>query len=750
VAVEEEDKSPPEASVLPRAKSCSDFYSITRARAAKPSARKQQKSKKTSRSWEALLVPDSVSSRVPHDNAPRVKGECDSAILKSSQQEWLLYQEQLALAERHLASLVSDTDSALRILSTLASSFRAVDTQTSSFRARCEGLITEQRRLERLADDVGTDLHYYAYLEGATRRLNGPGAGRLVDDLEFSEMLRNLDACVEFMNKHPEYRDAESYLARYQALLTKALRLLEIGFSARLDKVSSELAKQIAGAKSEATQHALAYGRFQDSMLDSYSLIPNVKKTCRRVYDASGARLPAATLQSPEPYANTVGNMFQTYLGVRDRDLRPVLQREVEFFKTQAKGANVETATRNYLKQGFERAASESDLFIRIFGVEPLWSQDPESAYAATKTPNLALIHPGSVVPLATHVQAVLQGAELQNICSIVGSLSNEYLSSEYEDEDETPLVRQCRQFAVRLLAEHLWNFTDAAFEAEITKTITKGAASPEALKMVPVTNGVASSNAYPLVKKALELLTMFDQAMPKERTQKNSPVVFKIVRETIQVLQRAEQKIKSSRGIETDADLFMVKNLLILKNELVSLEIGDIRTAQESSLSAPSMAHFSEIWDATLTPTKWIPGIFSIGGGIGSMIGSGASALWSSRGSASGASSGITAKTLTVEDMSEQIDELLRQHIYAFTRRWGERVGEIRERKGSTASGAGSGPVLSGGRSVAKAERELEGLLATTFGSNSEVVARLKEAIDMHAQTAGEPNPEKGAVRRY
>jgi len=112
------------------------------------------------------------------------------------------YQDQLALAERHLTSLVSDADSALGLLSTLASSFRAVNAQTSSFRVRCEDLISEQHRLKRLANDVGTDLHYYAYLEGAMRRLNSPGAGKLVEDVEFSGILGNLDACVEFMTKH--------------------------------------------------------------------------------------------------------------------------------------------------------------------------------------------------------------------------------------------------------------------------------------------------------------------------------------------------------------------------------------------------------------------------------------------------------------------------------------------------------------------------------------------------------------------
>ena len=106
------------------------------------------------------------------------------------------------MTERHLGTLVDDANSALKVLESLCQSFRAVEEQTSSFKAQCDDLITEQERLQRLADEVGTDLHYYAYLDNVTRRLNAPGAGRLVDGDAFGEVLTNLDSCIEFMTKN--------------------------------------------------------------------------------------------------------------------------------------------------------------------------------------------------------------------------------------------------------------------------------------------------------------------------------------------------------------------------------------------------------------------------------------------------------------------------------------------------------------------------------------------------------------------
>jgi hypothetical protein len=113
-----------------------------------------------------------------------------------------LYRDQLALSERHVDNLLKGTSSALDILANLSDSFKAVEAQTTSFRAQCEDLVEEQKRLKTLADEVGTDLQYYGYLEPITRRLNAPGASRVIGDDSFAEILDNLDACIEFMRSH--------------------------------------------------------------------------------------------------------------------------------------------------------------------------------------------------------------------------------------------------------------------------------------------------------------------------------------------------------------------------------------------------------------------------------------------------------------------------------------------------------------------------------------------------------------------
>ncbi|KAG6014081.1 hypothetical protein E4U43_006955 [Claviceps pusilla] len=703
--------SPPEPTLVRRAASYSDFYHVVRAQLVKDGQlRRKKKPGKKNTSWEALEL-QTEKSHNPTPRSPAIRdAEDDDELLKDAQQEYMLYADQLSMTDRHLDGLIDDANATLTLLNTLSDSFQSVDTQTSTFQAQCEDLLDERKRLEKLADDVGTDLYFYVYLDTATRRLNAPGASRLVDDDEFGEMIENLNSCVEFMANHDTYRERDSYLARYNALLTKALHLLDHGFSTRLDKWSGDIARQLAATTSDSARHALTYGRFAEMVTDSYSLLPNIKKVVRHVYDQYGR--PLGPSSGSSVYSVSATNMFRTYLTIRDRDLKVITQHDLEEYQKAVKSVSLETATRNYVKQSFEKMYNEDALFFKIFGIEPTWSTAPNSAFQALKSINTTMVHPGHIAPLGNNIQNVLQSAKLESICTVVGWLANEYSIADH-DEDESYSTRKYREYSARLLVDHLWPLTDAAFEAEIAKSITKAVVQDVDLKIGPVVDGVASSNAYSLVKKAIDLLSKFDQAMPKERSSRNSSVVFKIIRETIQVLQKAESRIRHLKTA-ADPDLFMVKNLLIVKNELVSLEIGDIRSHPQA------MQHFGQIWD-TLSPTNWLSFFANILGG----------SLWS-RGAPS-----VTAKTLTEEDMSEQLDELLRQSIYSFTNRWATLMNDSQNRK-------------VGVKPIAKVEAELESILETAFSNQPEVISKLKEAIQLNAQAQTNAKDEKRGAKRY
>src|SRR5690606_23800082 len=105
------------------------------------------------------------SSNADNKLSHQAKSDLDEGVLLDmSQDEFQLYRDQLALAERHLDNLVKDTSRALDLLANLSASFKAVETQTITFQTQGEDVLIEQERLKELEGEEGTDLRYYSDL----------------------------------------------------------------------------------------------------------------------------------------------------------------------------------------------------------------------------------------------------------------------------------------------------------------------------------------------------------------------------------------------------------------------------------------------------------------------------------------------------------------------------------------------------------------------------------------------------------
>ncbi|KAL9633599.1 MAG: hypothetical protein Q9164_004602 [Protoblastenia rupestris] len=193
---------PPQATLKRRAQSYTDFHHAVRAVLSRNEKSKDNTVK--GRKSEEYRVEASEGKESIHDDLGFADWYRDSekALLESSHDEYTEYQKQLAISESHLDGLLSDTSSTLNLLDTLTKNFKAVEAQTTAFQKQCEGLLQEQKRIEKLADDLDHNLNYYNYLEPVTRRLNAPGAGSFVRSKEFSEMLARIDECLEYMAAH--------------------------------------------------------------------------------------------------------------------------------------------------------------------------------------------------------------------------------------------------------------------------------------------------------------------------------------------------------------------------------------------------------------------------------------------------------------------------------------------------------------------------------------------------------------------
>lgn len=112
------------------------------------------------------------------------------------------YHEQLIASQSHINTLLENVSSTITLLSSITNSFESVKVQTSAFQDQSQDILTEEQHASKLADDISENLRFYDYLDPISRKLNAPGAGTLVREMEFAETLSNLDRCLEYMEAH--------------------------------------------------------------------------------------------------------------------------------------------------------------------------------------------------------------------------------------------------------------------------------------------------------------------------------------------------------------------------------------------------------------------------------------------------------------------------------------------------------------------------------------------------------------------
>ncbi|KMU85219.1 conserved oligomeric Golgi complex component 3 [Coccidioides immitis H538.4] len=156
-------------------------------------------------------LPSSEKGVVENGEPKEIKNELEFAqwydtagaeLLEFTYEKYQSCLDELEMTTAHLDSLLRDSSSTLDLLSSLSRSFKSVEAQTTAFQQQCEGLLAAEQRSAKLADDIQENLQYYDYLDPASRKLNAPGAGNSVRRKDFSDMLRRLDECLDYMQAH--------------------------------------------------------------------------------------------------------------------------------------------------------------------------------------------------------------------------------------------------------------------------------------------------------------------------------------------------------------------------------------------------------------------------------------------------------------------------------------------------------------------------------------------------------------------
>ncbi|OKL60595.1 hypothetical protein UA08_04046 [Talaromyces atroroseus] len=523
--------------------------------------------------------------------------DVEEDLLDASHEAYQSCLHELEISRAHLDSLLADTSSTLAALSSLSKSFQAVDLQTSTFQKQCEGLLTTQTKNTRLADDIRDNLAYYDFLDPASRKLNAPGAGKIVRDREFSEMLRKLDECLDYMESHPEQKEAETYRSRYRLLLTRALTLIRGHFVAALRETSSGVSKRIADKQlNDTTMSALLYAKFRIGAAEMKQIGLEIQKR---------AVPPVDPEQGTEAeYQSLMNELHTSFAATRSKLIIPLARKKLTSI-TQAPSTSKDLVAFARAGIGYIRGVclDEFELWGEWFHgqaglydflesiCEPLYDHLRPRIIHETNLIKLcqlctllqtrylsdleeeAEFNDPNQLDFSVLIQPALADAQTRLVFQVQGILRNEIerYRPKPEDLDYPSRMRQMSLSMGAPLSGRKGSRNDAILPK--TPTVVDEEVDPQATEkdaLWDIDTQATFQSWYPTLRKAIWLLSRIYRLV-------NSTIfddlAHQIVHQTTFSLHHASTQI-SNKYSTTDGQLFLIKHLLILKQQIVAFDI--------------------------------------------------------------------------------------------------------------------------------------------------------------------------------
>ncbi|KAJ5093048.1 hypothetical protein N7456_008909 [Penicillium angulare] len=517
--------------------------------------------------------------------------EVKDDLVEESYDQYQTCLDELQQSKEHIDEILTNTLTLLDDLSSISESFKSVESQTSNFEKQCEGLLTAQERDTKLANGIQNNLHYYDFLDPASRRLNAPGAGNTVRDREFSDMLRRLDVCLDYMETHPEQKESEVYRSRYRLLLTRALTLIRGNFVASLKDIYQNVSKKVSDQSlNDTALSALLYAKFRVGAPELKQIGVEIQKR---------AVPPLNPDQNNEAeYQSLMNELHSNYAATRARLIVPLVRKKLgEITQTPSSSKDLVSFARASISYIRGVCLDEYDLWREWFHgqgglydfletiCEPLYDHlrpriihetdivnlcqlctllqtryfmDPEDEPEPTDTNQL---------DFATLIQPALQDVQTRLVFRAQAVLRDEIERYKPRPEDiDYPM--HSRQVSLTVTDTQISGKKDTTADTMID--MTKDETTTEKDGKWDFETQTALKGWYPTLRKAIWLLSRIYRLV-------NSTVfddlAHNIVHQTTISLQNASTLI-SSKANAADGQLFLMGHLLILKQQIVAFDI--------------------------------------------------------------------------------------------------------------------------------------------------------------------------------
>ncbi|SCU83747.1 LAME_0C06436g1_1 [Lachancea meyersii CBS 8951] len=458
-------------------------------------------------------------------------------------------------------------------LSLAIAKFGRVSTQTEAFASSTGQLFKSCTDLETLHASLNEYMGFFDALDPIVRVLHHSTSASTVKRDSFRSRLAKIDASLEFLEQHKDFKDAETYRIKFKQCLLRCCNMMASYLTSSLKTLYSEVAKSLEGVTQLGTQDALLYNKFKSRAADFYSVSEELSNRC----------LSTGSGRYHDDVKTILQNCYGEYFQIRSKLLQPLIRSQLNELNTSDSGSSLVKYIQDNLLFYSQLCQNEYDLITQFF---------PHAEGKEDFNKWLFRL----CEPLHDRVrERVLRENEVMVLCDSVTLLSKFYQfeedSKEYQDQFSNvqldkvfePLLQDVQYrliFRAQMYVEtNIVNFkpTKDAFIINHRKpsfTIVENSNDivGSFLKSISDFEGEVEEmrSCYPPVLRAVALLSRIYQMV-------NSSIfdnlAHHIVHDCIESLRSAFQLVQQSEDT-LESRLAYLKNLLMLRKQVQAFEI--------------------------------------------------------------------------------------------------------------------------------------------------------------------------------
>ncbi|XP_045457050.1 conserved oligomeric Golgi complex subunit 3 [Melitaea cinxia] len=213
------------------------------------------------------------------------------------------YYKQLEDRRNECVALTNQITSTMSDLNKLSDEYNLVANKTNALHTMSEQLLADQNKLSAIGDDIKQKMHYFTQVEHLSQRLNSPTMS--VNSEQFFSVLGKIDECLDYMRANNTFKEAHTYTVKYRHLQSRAISLIRSYVTHILNHATEQVLAPDDSNESETmdTAYAVYFGKFQAAAPKLKMVISEIEKRA----------------ESNEDYASLLSDVQREYAARRGR-----------------------------------------------------------------------------------------------------------------------------------------------------------------------------------------------------------------------------------------------------------------------------------------------------------------------------------------------------------------------------------------------------------------------------------------------